>query len=308
MTTLAALEDGHGPAGTSRPTAAVVPGERRPAPAWRRDSRLLLLPALLFQTLFFFVPRFMVAKESVLDPHFTLDNYREVFTNPVYRKVLFQTLRLAVVVTAVAVLLGYPVAYFIARARPVVAGITLLAVLVPLWTSLLARTYAFQVLLGREGFVNETLMWIGIIDEPLSLMFNGFTAVTGMVHALLPFVILPCVAVMRGIDGSLTDAAKSLGATPWRAFRHVYFPLTKPGLVTAVILTFILALGFFVTPVVLGGVNEFTIAGLIQLQMQRTLDWGLGGALSVTLLCVTGVIVYVYQRRYGLDRLYGGGT
>jgi putative spermidine/putrescine transport system permease protein len=234
-------------------------------------------------------------------------HYGEVFTNPLYRKVLWQTIRLAVIVTAVSVALGYPVAYFISRARPVVAAITLLGVLVPLWTSLLARTYSFQVLYGREGFVNKFLLWLGIIDEPLPLMFNLFTAVSGMVHALLPFVILPCLAVMRGIDRSLADAAKSLGASPWQAFRHVFFPLSKPGLATATILTFILALGFFVTPVVLGGTTEFTIAGLIQLQMQRTLNWGLGGALSVVLLLVTSVIVYAYQRRYGLDRLFGGG-
>lgn len=275
--------------------------------SYRRDSRLLLLPALAFQITFFYVPLYMVAKESAFDPGFTTDNYREVFTNPLYRKVLWQTVRLAIIVTFTSVLLGYPVAYFIAKARPWVAALTMLAVLVPLWTSLLARTYSFQVLLGREGFVNDTLQWLGIIDEPLSLMFNRIAAVSGMVHALLPFVILPCIAVMRGIDLSLTDAAKSLGASPWRAFWHVYFPLTKPGLVTALILTFILALGFFVTPVVLGGTGEFTIAGLIQLQMQRTLDWGLGGALSVTLLAVTALIVYLYQRRYGLDRLLGGG-
>jgi putative spermidine/putrescine transport system permease protein len=286
---------------------AAVAVERRRTPAWRRDSRLLLLPALLFQIAFFFVPLFMVAKESLFDPDLTGVHYGEVFTNPLYRKVLWQTIRLAVIVTAVSVALGYPVAYFISRARPIVAALTLLGVLVPLWTSLLARTYSFQVLYGREGFVNKFLLWLGVIDEPLPLMFNLFTAVSGMVHALLPFVILPCLAVMRGIDRSLADAAKSLGASPWQAFRHVFFPLSKPGLATATILTFILALGFFVTPVVLGGTTEFTIAGLIQLQMQRTLNWGLGGALSVVLLLVTSVIVYAYQRRYGLDRLFGGG-
>jgi putative spermidine/putrescine transport system permease protein len=287
--------------------SATLPAARKPVRAYRRDSRLLILPALAFQITFFFVPLVMVAKESLFDPGLTGVHYGEVVTNPVYRKVLLQTLRLAVAVTAIAVALGYPVAYFIARARPVVAAISLLGVLVPLWTSLLARTYSFQVLYGREGFVNKLLLEIGVIDEPLPLMFNAFTAISGMVHALLPFVILPCLAVMRGIDRSYTDAAKSLGASPWRAFRHVYFPMAKPGLVTATILTFILALGFFVTPVVLGGTSEFTIAGLIQLQMQRTLNWGLGGALSVMLLGFTGVIVYLYQRRYGLDRLLGGG-
>jgi len=294
-------------AATAAIDAADRPPPRKPTRAYRRDSRLLILPAFFFQIAFFFVPLYYVAKQSLFDPGFTTEHYREVFTNPLYRKVLFQTLRLAVMVTAFAVIFGYPVAYFIARSKPFIAGITLLGVLVPLWTSLLARTYSFQVLYGREGFVNDILLRLGLIDKPLPLMFNTFTAVSGMTHALLPFVILPCVAVMRGIDPSLTNAAKSLGATPWKAFRHVYFPLTKPGVVTAVILTFILALGFFVTPVILGGVTEFTIAGLIQLQMQKTLNWGLGGALSITLLAFTATIVYLYQRRYGLDKLLAGG-
>lgn len=270
-----------------------------------RDSRILLLPLLLFQVAFFLVPLALVATQSLFDPGFTLDHYTETFTNPIYSRVLVQTVRLALIVTAIATLLGYPLAYIIAHANRVVGGLILLAVLVPLWTSLLTRTYSFQVLLGHDGLVNDLLVGLGLVAEPLPLMFNLFTATTGMVHALLPFVILPCLAVMRGIDPMYVAAARSLGSTPLRAFRHVYLPLSMPGLVTAVILTFILALGFFVTPVILGGLDEFTIAGLIQLQMQRRLEWGLGGALSVVLLAFTAAIVYLYQRRYGLDRLLG---
>lgn len=271
------------------------------------DTRLLLIPAVVFQILFFFVPLIMVARESLWDPGFTTEHYREVFANPVYRKVLIQTVRLAAIVTAICVVFGYPLAYYISNTGRKRAGLGLMFVLIPLWTSLLARTYSFQVMLGREGFVNTTLQQLGIIDEPLSLMFNLFTATSGMVHALLPFVVLPCVAVMKGIDGSLTEAATSLGASRWKAFRMIYFPLSRPGLITGIILTFVLSLGFFVTPVILGGTDEFTIAGLIQLQMQKTLNWGLGGALSVILLLFTGTTVYLYQRRYGLDRLIGAG-
>jgi len=281
---------------------------RKRRPFFLRDSRLLLLPAVIFQVAFFLMPLLLVTSQSLFDPDFTLGHYAETFNNPVYSKVLIQTVRLAIIVTVISVVLGYPLAYVIAHSGRIVAGLLLLAVLVPLWTSLLTRTYSFQVLLGHQGIVNEFLVNIGIVNEPLPLMFNLFTATSGMVHALLPFVVLPCLAVMRGIDASYVNAARSLGGSPWQAFRHIYLPLSMPGLVTAVILTFILALGFFVTPVILGGIDEFTIAGLIALQMQQRLEWGLGGALSIVLLVMTAVLVYAYQRRYGLDRLLGGGA
>lgn len=274
----------------------------------RGGTKWLLLPAVGYQALFFLIPILIIAWESFFEPSFGLDHYAEALTNPVYAKVLWQTLKLAFWVTLISVMLGYPVAYFIASRRGVLSSLVLLAVLVPLWTSILVKTYSFQVLLGREGIVNDFLLSIGVTDQPLPLMFNAFTAITGMVHALMPFVILPCYAVMRNIQPELSDAARSLGASPTRAFWRVYFPLTTPGLVTAVILTFVLGLGFFVTPVILGGVDEFTIAGLIQLQMQGTLNWSLGGALSILLLATTGLIVYLYQRRYGLDQLLGGGA
>ena len=286
--------------------SAATARTRKRRPFYLRDSRLLLLPAVIFELVFFLMPLVLVGSESLFDPGFTLEHYQETFTNPIYSKVLVQTVRLALIVTSISVVLGYPLAYVIAHSNRIVGGLLLLAVLMPLWTSLLTRTYSFQVLLGRQGIVNEALMGVGLVQEPLPLMFNLFTAVSGMVHALLPFVVLPCLAVMRGIDRAYVDAARSLGGSPLQAFRHVYLPLTMPGLVTAIILTFILSLGFFVTPVILGGIDEFTIAGLIQLQMQRRLDWGLGGALSIVLLVMTAAVVYLYQRRYGLDRLLGG--
>lgn len=293
---------------TAEATAAPAPRRRKRRPFYLRDSRLLLLPAVLFQVLFFLVPLILIGSQSLFDPDFTLVHYTETFTNPIYSKVLVQTVRLALIVTIISVVLGYPLAYVIAHSNRIVAGLLLLAVLMPLWTSLLTRTYSFQVLLGHQGIVNQTLVNLGIVSEPLPLMFNLFTATSGMVHALLPFVVLPVLAVMRGIDGAYVDAARSLGGSPWQAFRYVYLPLTMPGLVTAIILTFILSLGFFVTPVILGGLDEFTIAGLIQLQMQRRLEWGLGGALSIVLLVMTAAVVYIYQRRYGLDRLLGGAS
>ena len=187
--------------------------ERKPVPAYRRDSRLLILPALLFQIAFFFVPLFMVAKESLFDPDFTGRHYGEVFTNHVYRKVLLPDAaagRRSSRRSPCA--LGYPVAYFISRARPVVAAShaargARAAVDQPAGPHLLVPGAVRARGLRQQAAASGS----GVIDEPLPLMFNTFTAVSGMVHALLPFVILPCLAVMRGIDRSLPNAAKSLG-------------------------------------------------------------------------------------------------
>jgi putative spermidine/putrescine transport system permease protein len=270
------------------------------------DSRWLLVPAIVFEALLFLVPLLIVLQRSLFDPDLTADNYVTIFTRIVYLRVMAMTLLMGVVVTLVSVLIGYPVAYFMAHAGKLVASVVLLALLVPLWTNLVARTFALQVALGREGFVNETLQATGLIDEPLPLMFNLFAVVVGMVQALLPFVVLPCYAVMRGIDRTLVPAALSMGASHWRAFTTVYFPMSKPGIVTGIALTFILAIGFFVTPLILGGTNEYTIGALIAEQMQQPLNWGLGSALAVTLLIMASVLVYLYQRRYGLERLLGG--
>ena len=284
-------------------------GESTPRSGARRgwqDSRVLLLPVLAFLGIFFLFPLWLVLKQSLFDPELTLDNYREMIAVPAYGKVLLRTFRLAAIVTVISVVLGYPVAYFIAHASRRLAAFVLLAVLVPLWTSLLVRTYAWIVLLGREGVINQWLRGTGISDRPADLLFNLFAVTIGMVHALLPFVILPLVAVMRGVEPSLVPAARSLGAGAWDAFWRVFFPLTVPGLATGALLVFILSLGFFVTPSVLGNTSEITIAMLIATQMQVTLDWGLGAALAVLLLVLAAAVVYLYQRRYGLDRLLGG--
>jgi ABC-type spermidine/putrescine transport system permease subunit I len=271
-----------------------------------RDTRWLLLPALALQALLFMLPLAIVLERSLFDPDPTLANFVAIFTQGLYLRVLATTMVIGVVVTAVCASLGYVLAYFMAHSGRLVTGIILLAILVPLWTNLVARMFALQVVLGRQGFVNESLLGLGLIDEPLPLLFNLFSVVVGMVQALLPFVVLPCYAVMRNMDRSLVPAARSLGAGPFRAFRTVYLPMSAPGLVTGIALCFILAIGFVVTPLILGGTNEYTIGALITVQMRQPLNWGLGSALAITLLVTTAVIVYAYQRRYGLDRLLGG--
>ncbi len=269
------------------------------------ESLWLLVPLVAFEAAFFGVPLLIVLYHSLMDTGFTFENYVEVFTRAIYYKVLLQTLKIAIIVTIISLVLGYPLAYFIARAGRVLRGVLLLAVLVPLWTSLLARTYAFQILLGREGIVNNALIKLGVVKEPLRIMFTTTPVVLGMVQALLPFMVLTCFAVMRGIEPELVRAATSMGASPRRAFRTVYLPLSMPGLMTGFVLVFILSMGFFVTPVILGGLKEYTIAGLITLQMQQAMNWGLGSALAITLLVAVGGLIYVYQRHYDLNRLLG---
>lgn len=284
-----------------------VQGRAQPLlPAIPRDTRWLLLPALAFQALLFLLPLAIVLERSLFDPDLTLANFVTIFTHGLYLRVLATTMLIAVMVTAVCGVLGYILAYFMAHSGRIVTAIVLLAILVPLWTNLVARMFALQVVLGRQGFVNESLMTLGLIQEPLSLLFNLFAVVVGMVQALLPFVVLPCYAVMRNLDRSLVPAARSLGAKPFRAFWTVYLPMSAPGLVTGVALCFILAIGFVVTPLILGGTNEYTIGALITVQMRQPLNWGLGSALAITLLVTTAIVVYQYQRRYGLDRLLGG--
>lgn len=270
------------------------------------DIRWLLVPALLLQAVLFYLPLLIVLQRSLFDPALSLANYQTVFGEPVYFRVMVMTFGTAAFVTAITAAIGYPIAYLMAHSGRVLTGVLLLALLVPLWTNLVARTFALQVVLGREGFINRTLEALGVINEPLTMLYNIFPVLLGMTQALLPFMVLPTYAIMRGIDPSLVPAAHSLGATGRQSFRTIYFPLSMPGLITSITLTFILAMGFVVTPLILGGPTEYTIGALITVQMRQELNWGLGSALAITLLVATSTIVYVYQRRYGLDRLLGG--
>jgi len=270
------------------------------------DIRWLLVPALLLQAVLFYLPLLIVLQRSLFDPALSLANYQTVFGEPVYFRVMVMTFGTAAFVTAITAAIGYPIAYLMAHSGRVLTGVLLLALLVPLWTNLVARTFALQVVLGREGFINRTLEALGLINEPLTMLYNIFPVLLGMTQALLPFMVLPTYAIMRGIDPSLVPAAHSLGATGRQSFRTIYFPLSMPGLITSITLTFILAMGFVVTPLILGGPTEYTIGALITVQMRQELNWGLGSALAITLLVATSTIVYVYQRRYGLDRLLGG--
>ena len=214
---------------------------------------LLLAPALILFLGVFIVPLLGVLYESVGRADFTVHHYVEVFDDAVLIQVLVRTIVLSLVVTAICLLLGYPIAYVMLLSSGWMQRFIALLIVLPLWTSLLVRTYAWMVILGRKGLVNEALITLGAIDAPLSLLYTRFSVYVGMVHIMLPFMVLPLFAVMRRIDMRLVSGAWSLGASRTMAFFFVFLPLSLPGILAGSLLVFILSIGFFVTPALLGG-------------------------------------------------------
>lgn len=221
----------------------------------------------------------------------------------VFRTVLGRTLWISGVVTLVCLLLGYPVALFIARQPPSRAALLLFLVLLPFWTSLLVRTVAWVVLLQREGILNDLLISFGAIHEPIRMIFNRFAVYVAMVHVLLPFMVLPLFAVMKGISPSYVRAAASLGARPFTAFRRVYLPQTLPGVGAGCLMVFIQALGYYITPALVGGADDQMISYFIAFYASKTVNWGMAAALSLMLLVATLALYAVYDRLVGIDKM-----
>ncbi len=221
----------------------------------------------------------------------------------VFRNVLGRTLWISSVVTLACLLLGYPVALFIARQPPSRAAILLFLVLLPFWTSLLVRTVAWVVLLQREGILNNLFLSLGLVHEPIRMIFNRFAVYVAMVHVLLPFMVLPLYAIMKGISPTYERAAASLGATPFTAFRRVYIPQTLPGVAAGCLMVFIQALGYYITPALVGGADDQMISYFIAFYASRTVNWGMAAALSIMLLAATLALYAVYNRMIGLDKL-----
>ena len=223
----------------------------------------------------------------------------------IYLPLLRRTLVVGVVITVICLLLGYPVAYLIANAPPARAGLLLLLVLVPFWTSLLVRTTSWIVLLQNQGVVNDLLVAVGVIgdDGRIALVYNMFGTVVAMTQILLPFMILPLYAVMRSISPAHLRAAASLGATFRQGFVRVYWPQTLPGVAAGSLLVFILAIGYYITPALVGGRTGQLISNMIAYHMQESLNWGLAAALGVILLACVAVLYAVYDRLVGIERM-----
>ena len=229
----------------------------------------------------------------------TAENFRALAEATVYLKVLWNTVRISVAATAVIVLIGYPLAYWISKlpTRWQIAAIAM--VVLPFWVSVLVRTYAWIVILGNAGILNRTLEWLGVVQQPVAFLYNELGVTIGMANVLLPFLVLPLYAAMLRIDKRLTQAAASLGAGDLTIFWRVFFPLTVPALAAGTMLVFILSLGFYVTPAILGGGRVPMIANMLDILINRMPRWETACAISTLLLLVTLAFFAAYRR---LDR------
>ncbi len=272
----------------------VVPGQSL--------ARILILPALAVIVVFFLYPLAIMGWRSLSDPSPAV--YLKFFDSPVYLWALFSTIWMSALVTAVCLSLAYPYAYAMYRASWAGVFILSMLVLLPFWSSLLVRTYAWTIILRDGGIINWALLKIGLIDEPLSLMGNRFAIVLGMSHVLLPFMVMPIYASMRRFDTTLAQAAISLGATSGQVLRRIFIPLTMPGILAGSLLVFVLSVGFYITPALLGGRTAF-FSLLVVTQISRILDFGFGSALGMVLLAVVLAIVAIGARFVPLTDLFG---
>jgi ABC-type spermidine/putrescine transport system permease subunit I len=256
-------------------------------------------PLVVYMLVFYALPLAAMLLRSIDDPEWTLENYQRLTGDTVFLLVFWTTLRTALVVTAGTLLLGYPVALAMSRLRRRAAGVVLIIVLLPFWTSVLVRSYAWMVLLGRKGLINEALLAAGLTDTPLKLLNTPFAVHIAMIHILLPYMILPIASVLRQMDTALPRAAAGLGAAPWSVFVRIILPLSMPGIAAGVLLVFVLSLGFYITPALVGGPRDFMLSMLIAQQVDL-LNWPYAACLSATLLAVTLAMIALFRRLPGV--------
>jgi len=221
----------------------------------------------------------------------------------IYVQLYTKTLKMAVIITALTILLGYPLAFYMAHASSALANFLMVFVLLPFWTSLLVRTTAWIALLQAGGVVNSTLIWLGVVDEPIELLYNEFSTILAMTHILLPFMVLPLYAVMRGIDSSYMRAAISMGSGPIAAWYRIYLPMSLPGLSAGALLVFIISIGYYITPALVGGTDGQMISNIIAFHMQVSNNWELAAALGSLLLALILVLYWLFDRFVGTDNL-----
>ena len=282
--------------GTGRSTAKAGSGF-----AMDRLARpeILFIPALLILVPVYLMPVLDMMRGSFGEEGWSLALYHEALTNQAFLVILWRTLTLSAQVTVLVLLFGYPIAYMIVRAPEKQQKWLLLLLALPLWTSALVRSFAWVVLLGRQGMVNDVATWIGLQTQPTQLLYNRGAVLVGFVHVMLPYVVFPLVSVMKRIPDRLTFTGRTLGAGRMTAFWTIFFPLSLPGVVSGGVLTFVLTIGYFVTPALLGGLSETTYVMLIQQQVETAFNWPLASAMSVVLLAVTLAIVAIFWRFIG---------
>ena len=233
----------------------------------------------------------------------SLEHYRHMLEQPSYARTFRTTFEVSLEATLICIVIGYPLAYFLSELPRRAANLCMIAVLLPLWTSLLVRTYAWLVLLQRTGLINRWAMQLGLWDEPVALVHNLTGTLIGTVHVMLPFLVLPLYSAMRAVDRDLLKASANLGAGPAATFWKVFFPLTLPGLSTGALIVFILCLGFYVTPAVLGGGKVIMVSSRIANDVEMFFNWGAASALGVVLLVLTGLLIVSASRLFRLQGL-----
>ncbi|MET3952882.1 ABC transporter permease [Arthrobacter sp. UYEF36] len=256
----------------------------------------LVLPLFLFLVLVFLLPLVAMFMESFTDPTLGLENYRAIFAESIYLKVLANTFYISAVVTVVTLLLAYPYAYLMTIAKPAWRTVMLVLVLVPFWTSILVRSFALVLLLRDTGVLNTMAQDVGLLNDPIIMIRTMNGVVFGMVQIALPFAVLPIYATMRTIDRRLLQAAEGLGDRPSGAFRRIFVPLSMPGVAAAVLLTFIQGLGYYITPALLGGPQNTMIGELIVQQVSTVLRVGFAAALAMLLLTTTIILLAIASR------------
>ena len=265
----------------------------------------LLLPVLILLVVFMVVPVFRIFVLSFFDPDFTLKHYLKFYNVGIYSQILLRTLTISLMVSFCCLIVGYPVAYLMADVSNKAAKILLIFVVLPMWTGILVRTYAWMVLLGRKGILNKLLIYFDVIAEPLKVLYTTKAVVLAMVQILVPLMILPLYATMKGIDRNLLKASNILGANPLRTFWRIFLPLSTPGILAGFTLVFILSMAFFITPALVGGRKDIMIAMLIESQVTRLLNWGFAAALSLILMAMTLIIILVFNKFIGINRFLG---
>jgi ABC-type spermidine/putrescine transport system permease subunit I len=289
----------------AEPPASILPRHLASSSTWLPPT-LLLLPCLIWIAFFFLLPLALMCWRSLASEGFSFEAYALLFTSPLYTKVMLTTVKTAAIATVFALLLGYPLAYALTISGGKLRGLILVFVLIPYWVDIIVRSFSWLILLGDNGLVNRGLIGLGIVSAPLQLLYTPFSVLLAMVQILLPLTTVTLFGAMLRIDRTLMAAAKIHGANEWQGFRTVFFPLSLPGVYGAGLLVFVLALGFYVTPALLGSPRETMIAQTIMVEANQLLDWPQASAAGAVLLLITTSIAAVYNHYFSLDRLWGG--
>ena len=303
----APLPLGSGPGTVALPMAGTDLTKNRRAFGSRHAMILLVLPLLFYMLVFYAYPvAAMLSRSLLTEEGWTISVFISLLGDEIFWRVLGITMQISLAVTLLCLLLAYPVAYAFARMRQSHANLLMILVLIPFWTSILVRTYAWMALLGRRGIVNNALVASGLIDTPLQLMNTRLAVYLAMVHVLLPFMILPLTATLRSLDWRLVRAANGLGAGPFAAFRQVVLPLSLPGVAAGCVLVFALSVGFYITPVLVGAGSDVMIAMLIS-DLVNQLNWARASAMAVVLLLIVALAFALLARIVPLGRVLQGG-